>query len=116
MPISTRAPRPRFPGRVLVAAFAVVLAACSEPPGPSGPTADRGRQVYLAQCIACHNPDPARPGSVGPPVRGAGQELLEAKILKGTYPPGYVPKRPTSIMPPQPALDREIPHLALFLR
>ena len=84
--------------------------------GPSDPAAERGRQVYLAQCIACHNTNPAQPGAVGPPVRGSSKELLEAKIVNGAYPPGYTPKRPTRIMPPQPALGREVPSLAAFLK
>ena len=51
--------------------------------------------------------------------RSAGQggvgELLEAKLVRGTYPPGYTPKRPTAIMPPQPQLAKEIPALAAYL-
>ena len=33
-------------------------------------------------------------GSVGPAVAGASRELIEAKVLRGEYPPGYTPKRP----------------------
>lgn len=77
--------------------------------------AERGRQVYLAQCIACHAADPAQAGPVGPPVKGASRALLEAKILRGTYPPGYTPKRPTSVMPVQPQLAGEIDALAAYL-
>ncbi len=80
------------------------------------PSAARGRQVYLAQCIACHAMDPATPGPVGPPVKGASPELLEAKVLKGTYPRGYKPKRPTAIMPPQPQVAADIDALADFLK
>ena len=97
-----------------VIASAVALAGCSEG-GSHSPAADRGRQVYLAQCIACHNTDPAAAGPVGPPVRGAPQALLAAKVLKGTYPPGYAPKRATTLMPPQPGLESEIPNLAAVL-
>lgn len=120
MPISTRPPAagPRARGLALAAALvtATALTACSEPPSTGGPSAERGRQVYLAQCTACHNPDPARPGSIGPPARGASRELLEAKVVKGTYPPGYAPKRQTAIMPPQPTLEPEISNLAEFLK
>jgi mono/diheme cytochrome c family protein len=86
--------------------------------GPEGlsPSAARGRQVYLGQCIACHAMDPAQPGPVGPPVKGASRELLEAKVLKGTYPPGYKPKRLTAIMPPQPQVAPDIDALADFLK
>jgi mono/diheme cytochrome c family protein len=79
------------------------------------PEAERGRQVYLAQCIACHAADPGQAGPVGPPVKGASRVLLEAKILRGTYPPGYTPKRTTSVMPVQPQLAGEIDALAAYL-
>ena len=55
-------------------------------------------------------------GPVGPPVKGASRELLESKVLKGKYPPGYTPKRPTTLMPVQPALEPEIGNLAAFLK
>jgi mono/diheme cytochrome c family protein len=78
--------------------------------------AERGRQVYLAQCTACHASDPALPGPVGPPVKGVSEALLAAKIVRGTYPPGYTPKRPTAVMPVQPALAPDIPALAAYLQ
>jgi mono/diheme cytochrome c family protein len=80
------------------------------------PDAERGRQVYQAQCIACHNTDPAQPGAVGPPVRGSSEALLRAKIVQGTYPTGYTPKRPTKLMQPMPHLANDIPALAAYLR
>lgn len=95
-------------------ALAVALGGCSE--SGLSPTAERGRQVYLAHCIACHNTDPAQPGPVGPPIKGASRELLEAKTLKGTYPPGYTPKRPTRVMAPIPAVGQDIAALADYLR
>jgi hypothetical protein len=53
---------------------------------------------------------------VGPAVKGSAQTLLEAKLLRGGYPPGYNPKRNTAIMPPQPQLAAHISDLAAFLR
>jgi mono/diheme cytochrome c family protein len=105
-------------GRALLGALGAVLAltACSESPAPTGPNAERGRQLYLAQCIACHNSDPALAGPLGPPVKGSPRELLESKVLKGAYPPGYAPKRSTTLMPPQPALAGEVDNLAAFLK
>ncbi len=102
--------------RILLAmsAVALLLGGCSEQ--TASPEAERGRRVYLAQCTACHATDPAQPGPVGPPVKGSSRALLEAKILHGTYPPGYTPKRPTSVMPPQPAVANDIPALAEYLR
>jgi len=99
-----------------VLAAAGTLTACSEPSSPGGPSAERGRQIYLSQCIACHNPDPAKAGPLGPPIKGSPRELLEAKVLQGSYPPGYAPKRPTTVMPPQPSLAGEIENLTAFLK
>ncbi len=76
----------------------------------------KGRQVYLGQCVACHNLDPGKDGPVGPAVRGASRELLEARVVHGTYPPGYRPKRETKVMPPRPDLVASIPDLAAYLQ
>lgn len=75
----------------------------------------RGRQVYLSVCTACHNADPNKDGSVGPANAGASRELLEAKILRGEYPPGYTPKRPSAVMPRFENLAGSIDDLAAFL-
>ncbi|PYN93894.1 MAG: cytochrome C [Candidatus Rokuibacteriota bacterium] len=99
---------------VALLAVAFSVAACG---GPAlDPEAERGRQVYLAQCTACHATDPAQPGAVGPPIKGSPRELLEAKVLRGTYPEGYRPKRPTAVMPPQPQVAKDIPVLAAYLK
>jgi len=50
-------------------ALAVALGGCSD--SGLSPAAERGRQVYLAHCIACHNTDPTQPGSLGPPIKGS---------------------------------------------
>ena len=97
-----------------VVALALVLGACSTE--KLSPEAERGRQVYLGSCIACHNADPSSPGPVGPEVKGSSKELLETKLLRGTYPSGYKPKRPTSVMPPQPQVEKDIPALAAYLK
>ncbi len=76
----------------------------------------RGKQVYLVECTACHNPDPAKDGPVGPAVKGSALELLQARILRASYPPGYRPKRNTALMPPLPKVAARISDLAAFLR
>jgi len=91
----------------------LLLGACGQ---NGNDAAGRGKQVYLAECIVCHNPDPARDGVLGPAIKGASQELLEAKVLRGTYPPGHTPKRATALMPPIPKLALQIANLAAFLR
>jgi len=95
-------------------ALAVALGGCSD--SGLSPAAERGRQVYLAHCIACHNTDPTQPGSLGPPIKGSPRDLLEAKVVKGTYPPGYTPKRPTKVMVPIPAVAPDVAALAEYLR
>jgi mono/diheme cytochrome c family protein len=96
-----------------LAAAALALTGCEQGLSPS---AERGRQVFLAQCATCHGPDPAQAGPIGPAVKGSSRELLEAKVLHGTYPPGYTPKRSTKVMVPMPALAGEIGALADYLR
>jgi mono/diheme cytochrome c family protein len=86
--------------------------ASAPPPGD----AQRGRQVWLGQCVACHNADPAVDGPVGPAVKGASRELLEARVVRGVYPPGYRPKRDSRVMPPRPDLAPNVADLAAFLR
>ena len=78
---------------MLVAVVLAALAGCSGRSGLS-PEAERGRQAYLAHCSSCHSADPAQNGPLGPAVEGSSRELLEARVLRGVYPPGYTPKRP----------------------
>ena len=80
------------------------------------PDAARGRAVFLANCVACHNNDPSKDGPIGPAIKGSSKELIEARVLSTSYPPGYKPKRPTKVMPQFPFLKDEIPYLAAYLR
>jgi len=98
---------------------AVGLSACSErneasTTAPKGPQ-ERGRAIYLANCTACHNRNPALQGSVGPEILGSSRELLEARILRAEYPSGYTPKWPSRAMTPLPHLAPHIDDLAAFL-
>jgi len=79
-------------------------------------SAEKGKQVWLGQCIACHNPDPTRDGPVGPAVKGSSRDLVEARVVRGEYPAGYTPKRPTKVMPPRPDLASSVADLAAFLQ
>jgi len=93
------------------------LAACSSGSETSlSPLALEGQRVYQNVCIACHNGDPVQDGSLGPAVAGASEELIYARVIEGTYPPGYEPKRPESgVMPQFEYLKPEIPALAAYL-
>ena len=102
----------------LIALCAFAVAACSKDDSSKSaknPDPKRGRAVYLANCVACHNSDPSRDGPIGPATKGSSKELLEARVLTTSYPPGYKPKRPTQVMPQFPFLKNEIPHLAAYL-
>jgi mono/diheme cytochrome c family protein len=94
----------------------LLLAACSggEPSGLS-PLAQDGERVYQNVCIACHNGDPTKDGALGPAVAGSSRELLEARVVRGEYPPGYTPKRPGGVMPRFEYLEPQIPALTAYL-
>jgi mono/diheme cytochrome c family protein len=97
-------------------ALAVLLvASCLACSGVERSPAERGKLVYQQACISCHNPDPTREGSVGPAVAGSSAELVRARVLYGTYPPGYTPRRDSKLMPPQPYLEPQLPDLIAYL-
>jgi mono/diheme cytochrome c family protein len=75
----------------------------------------RGQAVYLSNCAACHNVNPKLDGSVGPAIAGSSLELVRARVLKASYPDGYVPKRSTGQMPAFPHLEKEVQALYTFL-
>ncbi len=76
---------------------------------------ERGRQLFLANCTACHNTDPTHPGPVGPAIAGSSRELVEARVLHAAYPPGYTPKRSSNVMPALPYLAPAVPDIAAYL-
>ncbi len=105
------------PKRALPLALLLAALACSgeQVPDPD-PAVARGLRTYQNVCIACHNADPSQDGTLGPGIAGASRELLEAKVLRGEYPPGYEPRRPGSAtMPPFPYLEERIPDLVAYL-
>jgi mono/diheme cytochrome c family protein len=84
-------------------------------PTEASTLSSRGKSVYAGNCISCHNPNPKLAGTVGPEVFGSSIALLEARLLKGTYPEGYKPKRPGAGMPVFPHLASDIAALHAFL-
>jgi mono/diheme cytochrome c family protein len=94
----------------------IFLFACStQASAPADPLAERGRSVYVQQCIACHNMDPTQTGALGPAIKGSSRELLEARVLHAAYPAGYTPKRTTTTMVALPHLSGDIDALAAYL-
>ena len=76
----------------------------------------RGKVVYETVCTACHSrANPAEDGPVGPTIAGASLELLEAKVIRNEYPPGYTPLRDTKAMVPFAHLEPDLPALHAYL-
>jgi mono/diheme cytochrome c family protein len=103
----------RKPKLAQAAAISLILAACSSKPLTP---AQRGRQVYMSNCVVCHNPDPNLPGSQGPPIAGSSRELVEDRVLHLQYPAGYKPKRTTHAMRALPYLAPKIDDITAFLQ
>jgi len=82
---------------------------------PLSDIAKKGKGVYMANCIACHNPNPRIAGSVGPDIAGSSEELIRARVMTKSYPPGYTPKRASHLMPELPHLEHDIPALVAYL-
>jgi len=74
-----------------------------------------GKALYTANCTACHNPDPRYAGSIGPDIAGSSLELLTARVIHQSYPPGYTPKRKTGQMPMLPFLEKDLPAIHAYL-
>ena len=76
---------------------------------------EKGRMVYFANCVSCHNNNPKKPGSIGPEVYGVSIDVLTKKIISGKYPENYRPKRTSKIMPSMPHLNNDISNLHAFI-
>lgn len=103
---------------MLVGAFSLLsLTSCQKeaPKAPLTSLESRGKGVYIANCIACHNPNPSLDGSIGPSIAGASLDLLTHRVLTRDYPPGYQPKRKSDIMPDFPQLKNDIPAIHAYL-
>jgi len=100
-----------------LAAFASAALACGGGDEGAGldAAAARGKTVYDNVCTACHSRDPREDGALGPRVAGASQELLEAKVLRGVYPPSFVPKLPSAAMPKYEYLAGSMGDVAAYL-
>ena len=76
---------------------------------------EKGRMVYFANCVSCHNNNPKKPGSIGPEIFGVSIDVLTQKIVSGKYPENYIPKRTSKKMPSMPHLSKEILNLHTFI-
>jgi mono/diheme cytochrome c family protein len=77
---------------------------------------ERGKIVYISECIACHNLNPKMQGSMGPDLYGSSEELIRQRVLYAKYPEGYKPKRTTELMTELgEEFAKDIPALHVFL-
>ncbi|EKO80092.1 MULTISPECIES: cytochrome c [unclassified Leptospira] len=83
---------------------------------PEQKSISQGKGLYLTNCSACHNQNPALDGTIGPAIQDSNFELLKARIVEGTYPPGYTPKRTSRIMTKLPLTDDQIRNIEAFLK
>ncbi len=100
--------------RKLILAGAILLALACGQGGELSP-AEQGQRIYVANCTACHNPNPEVAGTLGPAVAASSRDLIEARLLRAGYPPGYTAKRPTQQMVAMPYLEPYIDVLAAYL-
>lgn len=105
-------PRMALPALLLLPALG---GACREAGDAEDRLVRQGRVAYETTCTACHARDPGQSGVLGPALAGASLELLEAKVLRGAYPPGYTPKHPTQIMVALPHLESALPAIHAYL-
>ncbi len=86
------------------------------PVSPEEALVKQGKAVYNSNCSTCHSSNPAKDGPLGPAILGSSRELLEARVLRAEYPPGYTPKRKSKVMVALPQLKADLDSLAAFLK
>ena len=84
------------------------------------PDIERGRTLYMANCLSCHNKDPSIKGSIGPEQTDAPLDVMQVKIVTGRYPPvlpeGFTPKRKTKAMRAFPKLKDDVVHIYAWIQ
>lgn len=103
-----------LPAAFLLALVLEVVSACNRKE-PANPVVAKGQARYGVYCGACHSIDPSRDGTLGPAIKGSSLELLKARVIHGTYPPGYTPKRGTKIMQRLPLTEADVEAIHAFL-
>lgn len=96
----------------------ISLSACQKSSNeiPLSATESQGKTIYLSACIACHNPNPALAGSIGPDIADSSLELLTSRLMTTSYPPNYKPKRQSKLMPAFPQYKKDIPAIHAYLK
>ena len=114
MALHTNRRRASF-ARLALAGAAALSFACADSGSSSESLSDRGERVYATNCTACHHPDPAQPGAIGPALAGKSAKLIRSMLVVGEPPGGYPPGRSGARMPPLPHLAGEAQALAAYL-
>lgn len=88
--------------------------------GADQATLDRGKSLYMKNCLQCHNRDPNKKGPIGPEIVDAPLEVMTSKIMTSNYPdplpPGFVPKRKSHAMRAIPKLKDDIPAIHAWVQ
>jgi mono/diheme cytochrome c family protein len=93
----------------------IFFLSCAKDERPLSALEQQGKTAYNVNCTSCHNSDPKLPGSIGPEVHGSSLELLTARTMYQSYPPGYRPKRDTHLMPVLPYVQKDLPAIHAYL-
>jgi mono/diheme cytochrome c family protein len=83
-------------------------------------TLEKGKRLFLNNCLQCHNRDPNMKGSIGPEIVDAPLEVMISKVMTGKYPEklptGFVPKRKSKAMRAIPKLKDDIPAIWAYVQ
>lgn len=84
------------------------------------PELEKGKLLYVSNCLQCHNRDPNVKGAVGPEIIDAPLEVMISKVMTSNYPevlpPGFVPKRKSHAMRAIPKLKDDIPLIWAYVQ
>ena len=75
----------------------------------------RGKRIYQANCVKCHNNNPSKIGVLAPNIARSSLETIESMILHGKPPEGEIPIWDHLTMDPLPHLIDEAPFLFEYI-
>jgi len=71
----------------------------------------RGKRIYKANCVKCHNYNPSKIGVLAPNIEGSSLETIQSMLLYGKPPEEQIPRWSHVAMDPLPHLIKEAPFL-----
>ena len=117
-----KAPAPKVVVKQVASAVVGTAVAAEVAPkvDPQVALIERGRKLYVSNCISCHNRDPNIAGAIGPIMVDAPLVVMTSKVMTGKYPDalpaGFVPKRTTKQMRPLKKLEADIPAIHAWVQ